>query len=237
MYDAPLATLLLFDVDGTLIRGTRAARTAFAHAIKTHLHTDVDLRDLKSDGKTDLMIMQEILDQYGLRRDGLDLDALIASFLDHFQDAVRENPGEACPGVRPLLDALSSRGDVVLGLGTGNLERSARLKLQAHDLSRYFPVGGFGDDGVARADILRAGIRRAEARYNRRFDRIVVVGDTPYDVQAAAANGVWSLGVATGPFDVDVLRGAGATLAVPELAPADVIIHAIEQLPACAPRS
>lgn len=176
--------------------------------------------------------MREIVEAQGFDR-AVDWPALTATFLAYVAEAVREEPGEACPGVRPLLEALARRDDVTLALGTGNFERGARAKLAAHGLDRYFATGGFGDDAIARDTILRAGIRRAEALRGRAFDRVVVIGDTPHDARAAAQVGAWSLCVATGPFPVDALAAAGATLVRRALAPAGEVIDALDALPAC----
>jgi phosphoglycolate phosphatase-like HAD superfamily hydrolase len=218
------------------VTGSRAARIAFARAIETHLGVTVDLSALRSDGKTDQRIMQEIIDQHQLPRDRIDWRALIAAFHEHLADAVPQSPGRLCPGIRSFLDVTSMRPDFALALGTGNFERGARLKLGAHDLNRYFATGGFGDDDVRREVIIRRGIERAAAHHEARFDRIVLVGDTPFDVEAALANGVHALGVATGRYGVDALRGAGAALAVQDLSRTAEVLRAIEALPVGRPR-
>jgi phosphoglycolate phosphatase-like HAD superfamily hydrolase len=230
-----VSTLLLFDVDGTLIRGSRGARLAFARAIETCLGVRVDLSRLISAGKTDLAIMREIIDAHGLGG-GFDWAALISAFVEQVGDAVREQPGELCPGVEPLLEALTRCDDMVLALGTGNLERGARAKLGAHDLNRFFATGGFGDDGMARETILRAGIHRAAEHHGRGFDRLVVIGDTPADAEAAALAGAWSLCVATGRFPPDALATAGATMVRLDLTATTEVIGAIRGLPLSLPR-
>ncbi len=223
-------TLLLFDIDGTLIIGSRAARAAFARAIHICLGVEVDLSTLQSAGKTDPRIMQEIIDEHGLHRGGVDWEALRAAFLAHFADAVRLDPGRVGPGVRPLLEALSRRAGTVLALGTGNLQESARMKLAAHGLDAYFDTGGFGDDSPDRDALIAAGIARVQARRRTSFDRVVVVGDTPFDVACARANRAHSLAVATGPFDLETLRRAGATLAVADFSETDVVVAAVDAL-------
>jgi phosphoglycolate phosphatase-like HAD superfamily hydrolase len=224
-------TLLLFDVDGTLIKGARAARTAFARAIEARLRVAVDLSSLELPGRTDYWIMEEILRTNGLPTDRATREALQESFLEHFERAVREAPGQVLPGVRPLLDALSRSPAIVLGLGTGNLERSARMKLAAHGLDAYFAVGGFGDDGLERDAIIAAGIARAQRRHGTRFDRVAVIGDTLHDIACARANGAHSVAVATGPADVETLRRAGATVAFPDLSETTAVLQAIDALP------
>lgn len=226
-----LNTLLLFDIDGTLIKGSRAARIAFARAIQTCLGVDVDLSALQSAGKTDYRIMREIVEEHRLPRERVDWEALRTSFLHHFEDAIRLDPGQICPGVRSLLEVFSRQAGIVLALGTGNLERSARMKLAAHDLDAFFATGGFGDDGIDREAVITAGIARAEAHHRTGFQRVVVVGDTPHDVACARANKVHSVCVATGPFNVETLRLAGAMLVFPDFTWTQAVVLAIDSLP------
>ena len=226
-----LNTLLLFDVDGTLLKGARGARTAFARAMQARLGVAVDLSSLELPGRTDYWIMQEILRSNGLPTDRATRDMLQESFLEHFQEAVREQPGQVLPGVRPLLDALRVKPATVLGLGTGNLQRSARMKLAAHSLDTYFGVGGFGDDGLERNAIIAAGIARAQQQHRTPFDRVVVIGDTLHDISCAKANGVHCVAVATGPNDVETLTQAGATVAFVDLSRTEVVVQAIDALP------
>jgi phosphoglycolate phosphatase-like HAD superfamily hydrolase len=226
-----LNTLLLFDVDGTLIKGARGARTAFARAIQACLSVEVDLSTLELPGRTDYWIMQEILRTNGLPTDQATRDLLQESFLEHFHEAVREQPGQVLPGVRPLLDVLQHKPATVLGLGTGNLQRSARMKLAAHGLDAYFALGGFGDDGLERNAIIAAGIARAQQQHRTPFDRVVVIGDTLHDIACAKANGAHSIAVATGPTDVDTLTQAGATVAFEDLSHTEEVVQAIDALP------
>src|SRR5690606_34149149 len=94
-------------------------------------------------------------------------------------------PGWCLPGVHELLNAFAHNPDFRLALGTGNVERGARVKLTVHQLNHYFPTGGFGDDAEERADILAAGLRRAREFYNCDFRQVIVIGDTPSDIAAA----------------------------------------------------
>ncbi|MDR7555550.1 MAG: HAD hydrolase-like protein [Armatimonadota bacterium] len=222
-----MPTLLLFDVDGTLVRRSGAARLAFARALQEGFGVVPDLRALDTAGRTDALIIRDVLRSHGLPAADGALTALREGFLRHLAQTVREQPGEVCPGVRPLLEALAARADMYLALGTGNLERGARLKLAVHDLDRYFPTGGFGDDAPERAAIIAAGIARARAHYRTPFDRIVVVGDTPHDLAAARANGAACLCVATGVYGLEALRAAGAALLFPDLTDLDAVVAAL----------
>jgi phosphoglycolate phosphatase-like HAD superfamily hydrolase len=229
------STLLMFDVDGTLVAGSRAGREAFVLAIQDCLGRTVDLSALNLPGKTDQAIMQEIISDHGLPTDRRTWDCLLSAFVGHLDEGLKASPGRPCPGVRALLDRLDALPEYALALGTGNVERGARLKLGAHDLNRYFPTGGFGDDHVLREALIGRGIERAREHYRGAFERVVIIGDTPFDIDAARANAAYSLGVATGRFSVDELRAAGASIAMPDLADADAVLTAIASLPRARP--
>ncbi len=112
------------------------------------------------------------------------------------------------PGFPALLDDLSGRPDLRLGLATGNFSRAAQLKLTHYGIDGYFSGGGFGEESEDRAVIVRRVIERlgeglpsAEA---------VVIGDTPHDISSAKANGAVAVGVATGGHSVEQLKESGA---------------------------
>lgn len=230
-----LSTLLLFDIDGTLIKGSRAGRVAYARTIQTGLGVSPRMSGLRTSGKTDIMILEELLNRHGLRGRRVDMNEVFAAYLRHLEEAFRLDPGEVCPGVRDLLHVLSGQAHLWLALGTGNLEQAAWMKLAVHGLDGYFAAGGFGSDAPERKAVIAAGIAKAQARYGTRFQRVVVIGDTPDDIECARVNAVHSIGVGTGPFGLGVLRRAGATLVFPDLSDTDAVIRALDELPSTDP--
>lgn len=137
-------------------------------------------------------------------------------------EELRDLPASApgiLPGVRPLLDALAAARGCTTALLTGNYAATARLKLDRFGLWDYFSFGAFGDDEAERNRLVAVALERA-----RLFGvppvaprDVVVVGDTPRDVACGAINGTRTLAVATGSYDVETLREAGADLAVQDL--------------------
>src|SRR5262249_27148871 len=140
-----------------------------------------------------------------------------------------ERPGPrkgVMPGVRRLLDALVDRDDVFLGLLTGNYEEAARAKLEYFDLWRYFRCGAFGDDAPDRNGLLPKALAAVRACGGPAVDAAdtVVIGDTPLDVDCAAASGARSIAVATGGHDVEALRRAGADVVFEDLRDTKAVI-------------
>jgi phosphoglycolate phosphatase-like HAD superfamily hydrolase len=138
-------------------------------------------------------------------------------------------PGEGrkaiMPGVQPLIATLERRDDVVLALLTGNFRDSARIKLEHFDLWRPFRFGAFADDATDRNLLVPIALQRArDAGHDPRHERVIVIGDTPLDVECAKAGGVRALGVATGSHSVDELRDAGAYTALEDLSETDKVM-------------
>jgi phosphoglycolate phosphatase-like HAD superfamily hydrolase len=213
-------TILLFDVDGTLLSAGGAGRRALERAFAAHCGTATPLHDLRFNGMTDPGIVRAGLEQLGHDVEPRLVAAILGDYVGLLGDELARATGFAVfPGVASLLDALTDQPRVAVGLGTGNLRDGARLKLERAGLEAYFPFGGFGSDHEDRAQLLRIGAARGAARLGLPVERcrLIVVGDTPLDVAAAAAIGAASLGVATGGHAPDALSAAGATWAVENL--------------------
>jgi phosphoglycolate phosphatase len=215
--DAP--TLLLFDVDGTLLTG--AAR-AHARALWAALHDvhGVDATRVRSTvspaGRTDGEIARLLLEAAGVSAARIDERA------DDVRAACCERYAQLCPpdlsdtvipGIPALLEQLSERDDVRLSLVTGNFEPVGRLKLLRAGLGRFFArgQGAFGSDSEDRTMLPAIARRRAGVdgiSFPR--ERTVVIGDTPRDIVCARADGVRCIAVTTGPYDAAQLSDADA---------------------------
>lgn len=214
-------TLLLFDIDGTLVR-TRAGRRAFNRAFEQMYGLKDAAASVPMAGRTDPLIFTEICHAYGL--DPSTFAAWKLTFLAELADRLNAEPGVILPGVEALLEAVTSGPEWMTALGTGNVEEGARLKLAAHNLNRFFSTGGFGGDGATRDEVIAQGIRKAEAIHGRPFKRVLVIGDTPLDIACGKANGCLTVGVATGVHGLDELRAAGADLILPDLLNTDGVV-------------
>ncbi len=212
--------LVLFDIDGTLIRGNGAAKRSFEASLVAAFGTAGDT-SIPFDGKTDPQIARELMRSAGFDDAAIDarMDAVVAGYLERLRAELVAGTGtfEALPGVPALLDALAARDDVVLGLLTGNVAAGAAVKLGAAgiDASR-FPVGAFGSDGEHRPDLPEIARRRGEALVGEplRGGDVVVIGDTPADIGCARPIGARSVGVATGRYGVDELASHAAAAVV-----------------------
>lgn len=216
-------TILLFDIDGTLLSAGGAGKRAIEHAIGATVGQAHKLR-FGLDGMTDRAIVRQALVSLGWPEASLatTITAILDGYVERLELELADR-GDCLvyPGVVAVLEAARARGAAIaLGLGTGNIRRGATLKLRRVALDGYFSFGGFGCDNEDRPTIIRVGAERGAAALGRALDecRVVVIGDTPRDVSAAQAIGADSIAVATGNFDCDALRAAGATYAFADLA-------------------
>jgi phosphoglycolate phosphatase-like HAD superfamily hydrolase len=218
-------TIVLFDIDGTLIRTGRAGSRAMNLAFEDLFGVSGAFDAIQMAGRTDKGILDE-----GARRAGIDLsNGNFERFRERYFVRLREAlPHTAkpsthvrgiLPGVEALLSVLSTRPDVFPALLTGNCEQGARIKLEYFDLWRFFRCGAFGDEVVDRNHLFEIAMARARAcgAPAAQPREVVVVGDTVLDIACARAAGARSVAVATGPSDVETLRAAGADVAVADL--------------------
>ncbi len=217
--EMPLA--ILFDIDGTLITTGGAGARSWAWSFRTRFERDVDILKFSELGMTDPEVARRSFHGvFGRDADERELSRLVNGYLERLPEEVGASTGyRVMPGVNELLSRLVD-DSVLLGLTTGNLEAAAHIKLSRGGLNRFFSFGGYGSDSNDRAELTRRAIERAGVMHGHALDpaRVVVVGDTPRDVDAAHAAGAVALAVATGSYTVDQLREAGADHVVPTLA-------------------
>ena len=196
--------LILFDVDGTLLLSGGAGASALNVAFERIYGIPKAMRHVQPHGKTDELIVQEMFTSH-LERCGSksEVKALLDKYVEILPITVRDSKNfHLMPGIPDLLSFLESRNDVFMGLGTGNIEEGARIKLSRGGLNQFFSFGGFGSDSGDRAELLEAGFQRGEEIIRLEFPRKSVsrwvIGDTWRDVEAGRACGAKTIAVATG---------------------------------------
>lgn len=215
-------TVLLFDIDGTLLDSRGAGRRAMEAAFEATIGTTRPLSTFTFHGMTDRAIVRQ-----GLRAVDApagDEETMIERILEAYLEALPECIASAKgyrlhAGVVELLDALAGHEHFAIGLGTGNLHNGAHLKLSPLGIWDRFAFGGFGSDHEDRARLIAIGADRGAARLgqSREACRVVIIGDTPRDVEAALAIGAETLAVGTSGFDLVELRECGARHCVDDL--------------------
>jgi phosphoglycolate phosphatase-like HAD superfamily hydrolase len=225
--------LVLFDIDGTILLTDGAGRRAVYRAL-IDVFGGMGSANHRFDGKTDPQIVRELM-----RLDGHDdahIDArmgrTLARYVEFLHEELRSGVGSTrlMPGVSDLLDALDARDDILLGLVTGNLAAGARAKLNAAGIDpARFRVGGFGSDHELRGEL--PGVAQRRAREELGLDvpgnDVVVIGDTPADIQCGRAIGARAIGVATGHYSVEELASYDPAAVFDDLSATDEVIRSI----------
>ena len=216
-----MTSLILFDIDGTLVLTGGAGGRAMSLAFQEIFGVRDALSGISMAGRTDAWILADALTAHNIASDPKALVRFRETYLRHLTIEL-DKPGARkglMPGVRELLDVLRRRDDVYVALLTGNYEEGARIKLEYFDLWRYFPCGAFGDDAPQRDGLVSKALERIAASGGPSFSAAdaVVIGDTPLDVACAAFCGARSIAVATGSHSVEALRAAGADVVMQDL--------------------
>jgi phosphoglycolate phosphatase-like HAD superfamily hydrolase len=196
----------LFDIDGTLLRSRdRVHVESFASSVHRVTGFEITLAGILLHGSTDTAILREACKQAGVpaelleaRTDGI-LEAMRHSVAErrHELDLVR------MPGVEQVLDHLARRG-ALLGVATGNLEMIGWIKVEQAGLRQWFRFGGFSDHFPIRSELIGQAADKARELAGRGVS-ICVVGDTPRDIEAARANFLSVIAVATGNYSFEEL--------------------------------
>jgi phosphoglycolate phosphatase-like HAD superfamily hydrolase len=199
----PGMRLLLFDIDGTLIRSHSAGREAMAASLRELFGTSGPAESYRMSGKTDPRIITDLLTAAGI--DPVEIAARLPEVYALMAEKARGIfPGKGikpCPGVMELLSALRWRHDAVLGLLTGNAQVTAPLKLAAAGIDpAQFAIGAYGSDAMDRNQLPAVAMNRANQLTNLGFAgyNTVIIGDTPADILCARAGGATAVAVASG---------------------------------------
>lgn len=202
--------LVLFDIDGTLITSRGAGRRAMRSALERVFGAagGIDEYDLR--GRTDTRIVHDVMGALGWER------ARVQERLDDFFEAylagLAAEIGDgrhvvSLPGVAAVVERVAQAPDALPGLVTGNIEEGARIKLLPTGLWPHFRVGAYGSDHMDRRRLPGLAARRAHALLGHAFAPadVVVIGDTPHDIDCARAFGAVAVAVTTGQYTRDEL--------------------------------
>jgi phosphoglycolate phosphatase len=200
-YNTPML-VLLFDIDGTLISTGGAGKAAMDCAFTEEFQLPAP-QDVPFSGRTDRGIARNLFSAHGIDDSVENFRRFCSAYLRRLPDHLQRLEGRVLPGVSSLLDHMTGRSDVVLGLLTGNVRDGARIKLEHYNLFHYFAYGGFGDHHTDRDDVARDALAATHEHLNGNgaSARIWVIGDTPLDVRCARAIGARCVAVATGTHD------------------------------------
>lgn len=221
MGDGAARHLVLFDIDGTLLRCGPQIGGIFVSALVEVFGGYFRPENYNFAGRTDPQIVIDLVAALALPREDVvrRLPEMQRAYFHRLERDLDRDRMELLPGVVPLLERLTARDDVAVGLLTGNWHGSADIKLGRFELGRFFPFGAFGDDAPARRDLVPVALERAAAFAGRPFApaEVLIVGDSELDVDCARAAGIRPVAVTTGFTPAQRLRDAGADWVFPDL--------------------
>lgn len=215
-----MVRLVLFDIDGTLIRSGGAGVKAFGRAFATEFGIHEGTERLQFAGRTDTGLVLEFFRLHEIEPTARNLQRFFDAYVFWLDHLLGQLGGGTCPHVRELLcDLRAQPQPPVLGLLTGNIRLGAEIKLRHFQLWEEFQIGGFADDHVERnhiAAVARArGSRMLKAKLSG--EEILVIGDTPLDIECARAIDAKVLAVATGGSTLEQLQAHQPDWAVEDL--------------------
>ncbi|HEX6628501.1 MAG TPA: HAD hydrolase-like protein [Gemmatimonadaceae bacterium] len=225
--------LVLFDIDGTLLNSGGMGRAAMQRALGLVFGSPGN-PSYRYDGKTDKQIVRDVMRMEGHSDDHI--DSRMTRLIDLYLDGLREGAKSGKFNVRPLqgvpeiLDALDERDDVILGLLTGNVEPGARIKLTAAGINPdRFKINAFGSDHEHRPELPAIAQRRAGEALGLEIagDRVVVIGDTPADIECGKSLGAKAIGVASGHYTVEQLEAHRPYAVFPSLGDTGKVLDTI----------
>ncbi len=167
-------TLVLFDIDKTLIKSSSGHKLSFSDAFKKVFSVDTNIDIINHHGMTDQQIIIEVLKKNGVDEESIKskLKECIDAMVESYEKISGEDKVILLDDVKESLDELNEKS-YILGLVTGNLEPIAWSKLKKAGIDGYFSVGGFGSDDINRANLVRLAIKRARDEFNIDFDIII----------------------------------------------------------------
>jgi phosphoglycolate phosphatase len=209
----------LFDIDGTLLRcRDRIHVNSFIQSVRRVTGFEVTLAGIVLHGSTDTAILREACHQAGIPSEVLETQA--AAILEAMCKSVTEQRQDMdlvrMPGVEDALRHLAGRG-ALLGVATGNLEMIGWVKIEQAGLREWFRFGGFSDNFPIRSELVAHAAKKARELAGPEA-RVCIVGDTPRDIEAADANSLPVIAVATGRYSFDELLALGPEVCATSLA-------------------
>ena len=220
--------LVLFDIDGTMITSEGAGLVAMLDAMHEIVpgHT-FSFEGIPVAGRLDTLIWRDLLARHGMDHD----DALHGRFRERYGHHLQRRLGvthtaRALPGVIDLIGALAREPHVTLGILTGNYEHTGRLKVERAGIpTAQFAANAWADDGLSRRALTPVAMRRCSEGRGREISPhdVIVIGDTPHDIDCAHAHGCRALAVATGGSSADELRAHRADLVVDDLSDSEAL--------------
>jgi phosphoglycolate phosphatase len=212
--------LVLFDVDGTLIQTRGAGVKAFERTLDSEFKIAKGTQGVQFAGRTDPSIVRELFQRHAISPSPANFHRFFELYVFWLDYLLSKSLGGICVGVWNFIHELARQPHPpLLGLLTGNVRLGAEIKLRHFQLWDYFSIGAFGDDHEDRNQLAEVARQRGSQWLEEPLEgnQIVVVGDTPLDIDCSEAIQAKMLAVATGGASLDALKQRNPRWAVHDL--------------------
>jgi phosphoglycolate phosphatase-like HAD superfamily hydrolase len=223
-------SLLLWDIDGTLVHMDRAGERSLLLLISELYGRDLgDKLPVALQGRTDTSIARDLLAWLGVPATPEEERRFCDAYIALLPRTLPEGKARVLAGIREALDAVHAHPQIHQALLTGNLKEGARLKLSYLNLWHYFEFGAFADDSHLRDELGPFALARAKETLGIEFppDRVFIIGDTPHDIACGKAIGAKTIAVATGAFSVEQLSALNPTHTFADLSDTQALLKAV----------
>ena len=225
-----MKSLLLWDIDGTLVNADGAGKRAFLRAMRDCFGVEATFDGFEMAGHTDRHILEWLLSSNGLERSEENFKFCAARCVECLEREMPRGGIHTYDGVESVLEKADKLPDVIQGVLTGNLRAAARLKLETFALTRYFSFGAYGEDDADRNALGPIALKRAREKHGQDFkpERVFVIGDTVRDIACGKAMGARTIAVATGFHSKEKLAAADPTLLLADLRDSEALFALIQ---------
>ncbi len=225
--------VLLWDIDGTLIRSGNAGHRAMNAAARAVFGLEDAFAHFDFGGRTDPWVLALLCEQHRLDATPAHVERFYAAYLESLRRELHNPLARTCAGVRELLVRCADSVGLTQGLLTGNIIAGARVKLDHFGLWDFFPFGAFADDSGERNHLGPIALERARRHSGRPelcATDLVVIGDTPHDIACARCVGAHAVATATGGFTYEELEAHGPDLLVRDFSDPEPFLQFLRKL-------
>jgi phosphoglycolate phosphatase len=223
-------SLLLWDIDGTLVDTDRAGERSLLILIRELYGRDLGGKlPVQLQGRTDTSIARDILAHLGVTATPEEEKKIRDGYIALLPTTLPAGKSKLHAGIKEALEAVHAHPEIHQGLLTGNQREGARLKLEHLDIWHYFEFGAYAEDSHDRNELGPFALTRAKEKLGIDFppERVWIIGDTPHDVACGKAIGAKTIAVATGGFTVGELEACEPTCTFPDLSNTQKLLNAV----------
>lgn len=220
--------LYLFDIDGTLLDTVKVHTESFKTAYRKVFDIDVpESLFARHTGKTVMNFQRSVCSDLGLDFSDDDLKMIVREWTEHMKKLIKEGSVDILPGCRELVDLLNQNGDET-AIITGNSSEIGHTLLEATGLLGHFDVRIYADGIDDRSELVRIAIGKVREK-GINFEKLIVIGDTPHDVEAGKKFDAVTVAVETGGHDTKTLESSGADIVLKDMSDYKKILQRVSQ--------